>query len=966
MRRSLFVFLAFLSLSFSARAQIVVNLDMLTKYHNVEVAFTVVDSKTEEPIPWASAYVVPVGDTTITSFALSDQKGKTVLKEVPTGKYILNIELLGYYPYKKEHKFDGWEIDLGIIKMEENPEMIDAASISAVGNPIEVLQDTIIYNASSFKVGENDMLEELLKKMPGMEVGDDGTVKVNGEAVDKITVGGKTFFFNDPTAALKNLPAKIVNKIKVVDKTKDDAAFTGVSTQDDKEKVMDIELKEEYTKGWFGNAKLGAGASVTPDRKNELVEDGKFLYNGNGMVTGYTEKDQIVAIGNGYNVADNSGGVVMISYGPNSTQDEYSKLTGLTTNAQGGLNYNTDRIKGVETTASAMYKHNTKDGRRISSRISFQPSGNDLYSDSKFAGYGMEDGVNASLEFNKKSKDKYILEFRPVFNYSKNRVNTSTQSQTYNAAGSLNSSSSNIQAQNSKLSANGWLDFGVKDLGKKKRSFIVSLNYYIDDQNGKKSEETEVDYSGTKETKSLDYDLNSEYYLLAGAVRYVEPIGEKWLFRGTVRSQYSVNNSLEMAYTPDGVLDDYYSSMTRNKYLNEDIQLLFQFNNDTTNVQFGIMGEMVQNVINARSMGVESATGVDEWLFNWSPFLNYRYKKGTSNFQIYYSGYSNTVSGDKIVPTLDISNPVQIQAGNIYLRPTYNNNLNLSYRVNNKKTFTFFNISMYGSMTNRPIVTASWFDKEGVRYGVPVNSVTPSGNVTSWLSFNQPFGKERQFSVSLDATASYTRSVSYQAVGDMMGLDLETFDYYSFMADFWGDENGDRFYSGASGFEESNTNTFNWSGTLSFKYNVEKLNLSLSARTSNRISKYSLDPKANLNTWDNNVSGDVTYTPGLGWELKNRLGYTFYKGYSEGYGNPVLRWNVSVGKTFKALTLSLAVNDILNQGTNLRRTTTDEYTEDVYSNVIGRYFLVSLSFNFGKMNAKKNSNVQSAMWNMMF
>lgn len=965
MRRLLFVLASVLFFALSAQGQVVVSFDMFNQNRNVEVEFTLVDSKTQEPVPWASAYLVPVGDTTITSFALSDEKGKTILKEVPVGKYTLNIELIGYYPYRKEHNFSGWREELGTIKMEENPEMIDAATISAVGNPIEVIKDTIIYNAASFRVGENDMLEELLKKMPGMEVSEDGTVKVNGEAVDKITVGGKTFFFNDPTAALKNLPAKIVDKIKVVDKTKDAAAFTGVATQDDKEKVMDIELKQEYTKGWFGNAKIGGGASVTPDRKNELVEDGKFLYNGNAMVTGYTEKDQVVAIANGYNVVDNRSGMVMISYGTNmAAQDEYSKLNGLMTNAQGGVNYNTDRIKGMESNASAMYKHNTKDGKRVSSRISFQPSGEDLFTDTKFTGYGVEDGVNASIEFKNKTKEKFTVEFTPRFNYSKNRVNTSTESHTYNTSSSLNKSTSNIEAHNTKTAASGWLDFGFRDLGKKRRSLIAYFSYEISNQNGEKSESTEVDYTSSTSVKSLDYDIKNDYYYISGQVVYVEPIGEKWLLRGRASSQYSATKGSELAYN-QGVMNDYYSSLTSNKYLSEDLQLLFQYNNDTTNVQFGLRGYMVQNVINARSLGVETVTGKDEWLFNWSPFLNYSYRKGGTNIYVYYHGYTNTVSGDKIVPTLDISNPIQIEAGNIYLKPTFSNNVSMQYRFNNKKTFSYFSISGNGNMTSRPIVTASWFDKDGVRYGVPVNSQKPSIILSSYLSFNQPFGEEKKFSIGVNGNISYNRSVSYQATGEMEGLDLDTFDYNKFMSAFWGNENGDIFYSGASGFKESNTNTVTWRGSLNFKYNIEKLDLQMYISTTNRVTKYSLDPTANLNTWNNGISGDVTYRPGKEWEIKNRLGYTFYRGYASGYGDPSLSWDFSLSKSIKALTLSLAVKDILNQTKNLTRTSNAEYTEDVYSNVIGRYFLFSISFNFGKMNAKKNSQVQNAMWNMM-
>ncbi len=198
------------------------------------------------------------------------------IDKIIPGKYSVNAELIGYKTFSKEYDLKGWSKDLGDIEMEENPEYIDAATITAVGNPIVIKKDTVEYNASAFRVADNAMLEDLLKKMPGMEVADDGTVKVNGEKVEKITVGGKTFFFDDPSMAVKNLPAKIVDKIKVINKDKDVAAFTGVSTNSDKEKVMDVQLKEEYKRGWFGNARLDGGSTLESDR---------ILYTGSGMLS---------------------------------------------------------------------------------------------------------------------------------------------------------------------------------------------------------------------------------------------------------------------------------------------------------------------------------------------------------------------------------------------------------------------------------------------------------------------------------------------------------------------------------------------------------------------------------------------------------------------------------------------------------------------------------------------------------
>ena len=185
------------------------------------------------------------------------------------------------------------------------------------------------------------------------------------------------------------------------------------------------------------------------------------------------------------------------------------------------------------------------------------------------------------------------------------------------------------------------------------------------------------------------------------------------------------------------------------------------------------------------------------------------------------------------------------------------------------------------------------------------------------------------------------------------------------MNDFWGDSDGNLFYSGDSGFSESRTGSFNWGLSLNLKYSIEKLDVTAGARTNNSISKYSLDPSADMNTWNSTAFINALYQPGKDWEIGSNLAYRFYNGYSAGFGKPEWMWNMSVSKSIKGITLSLKAEDILNQTRSLRRITSAEYKEDVYNNVLGRFFLFSVSFNFGKMNSKKNSNVENAMWNMM-
>ena len=943
----------------------VLNYDMIQRNANTDVKLTLKDSKSSDPIPWASVYLIPAGDTTITHFALSDDKGDVLLKEVPVGKYELNAEIIGYTPHKKVYAIKAhWNAyDLGIIKMDENAEFLDAASISTIGNPVTVKKDTIEFNASSFRVGENAMLEDLLKKMPGMEVGEDGTVTLNGEKIDKITVGGKTFFFNDPTAALKNLPAKIVDKIKVVDKTKDEAAGSAVVTKDDKEKVMDVELKEEYTEGWYGNAKLGGGATLTPESGSRLIDDRGLLYNGNAMVTGYSEKDQVIFIGNAFNAIEPGAGVAYYSSG-NSVSD-FSSLGGLNSTAQAGVNYNTSRIKNMESTLSVNYKNNGKVDRKLSSRTTFQPEGPDVLTDGSYDATGNQNQVSASVEIKSKENDKYYLYIMPSVGYSRESVNSSNISTSSSEGTEINSSDASSVSSGKGIFTNNSIYFGLKELGKKRRSLTMGAQYSLNTSDNNSHEVTALNSLGTSSVKDLFY--NSDLNNVSGfiSMTYSEPIAKKWAAEIGAQSRYYRNRNFRNATNPDGSYNDYYSSMSDNRYLSNRGALTVQYGNDTTTVQFGVMADVVQNEVKAKSMGVETITGKGEWLVNVSPFIYYNYEKEGIDLSVYYTGMENRPSATSMTPSLNISNPVQITAGNIYLKPQYTHHSHVSLSTNNRETFAFFSMYLSGQMTTRSSVQASWMDASGVRYAVPVNSRKPQSTAYMYISYSRPVTKDRQLTFQVSPYANYTGGTSYQAISRLDGLDLQSFDYNTFMDEFWGDASGDRFYSGQSGFAESSTNTLVWGGEFKLKYSIEKLDASLSYGMSNRVSKYSLDPTANLNNWTHNISSDVLYRPGKDWEISSELTYRFYKGFANGFGLPEWRWNMSVSKSIKSVTLGLKVADILNQTRNMRRTVSAEYVEDVYNNVLGRFFLFNVSFNFGKMNAKKNKNIEGAMWNMM-
>ena len=425
----------------SARAQVFIINDNMMVGRLTTIKAAVVDSLSNEPIPYASFYVIPAKDTTISNFTLTDDKGLAKLEDVPYGNYVLHVEMMGYKPFTKARYYREEETDLGTIRLQQDEQFLKAAVVSDVGNPVVVKKDTVEFNASSFRVGTNDMLKDLIKRMPGMEITEDGKVKFNGQEIDKLTVGGRTFFFNDQSTALNNLPASIVDKIRVIDRESESARATGVQDTQ-REKVLDVALKKEYEKGWFGNVGLNAGATLVPKKEDEPLRDNRgLLYSGNSLVSAYSEKDQFTFIANAQNVEASEGAVFVRIEGDDYDLDELSASymdRGLTTAAQLGLNANTSRIKNVETTFGANYKYgDTQTGSR-SERTTYQADG-DLVSTQDNSGRRFEHTLGTNLELQKEN-GKVWFHIRPSINYSRTDATSTGSSKTFREELEINSS----------------------------------------------------------------------------------------------------------------------------------------------------------------------------------------------------------------------------------------------------------------------------------------------------------------------------------------------------------------------------------------------------------------------------------------------------------------------------------------------------------------------------------------------
>ncbi len=955
-------------LPFLLRSQ---DFEQLQKMRTMRARMELRDASTDLPIAYATVYLIPQGDTVITHFSVSNEKGVAVIDDIVQKKYELHAELIGYKPFIKEYdlRINGFENvrNLGVIKLEEDRELLEAAKVSAVGNPVVVKKDTIEYNAAAYHVVDNAMLVDLLKKMPGIKVESGGSIKVNGETVNKITVGGKAFFIKDPSMAVKNLPAKIVNKIQVIDKPKDDAAFTGVGTKDDQEKVMDIMLKDEYKKGWFGNAKLSGGVSMVPEGDKEFKGRDGVLFNANAMVSRYNATDQLVFIGNAKNAQEPGGWSEMEMFGmPMDEDDDLASKEGLQTTGQGGLNFNTSRIKGFDTNTSVNYNYMHKNAVEKTARTTYSTGAENLLTSGEFHGGGTDRTVSESMELSKTDKSKYLVIFRPYLSFTSRNQETERKSVTRTERAEENSSTSSRSGQSKIAMSFMELELGVKDLGKENRSMTLTGNTSFLSSKGTSIDRSRTVFSSGIDERNLLYDKRSNQFAPDLELTYIEPIGEKWALQLRTSGNYSTSQSTRDAFNgQDHTANTYYSSFSRNDDFTIRERLLLQYKNNDNAVVFGVQLDEEQNVTKTRSLGVENTVGQGQWIVNWSPFLDLVVKEDNRTLRLQYSGRSVTPSGARIIPTLDINNPIQISTGNIYLRPQFTHNGYASFRLGNPENYSFVDIFLDGRLNTRQIVEASWFDEKGIRYAIPVNSPKVGGSLSLFGSFNRPFGKKKRFTFTLDGSVGYDRNTSFQATGRLAGLDKDHFDYGATMARLWGNAQGDKFYGGQSGFAQSQTNTLTFSLFPSLDYKTEQFSITFRGFADNRRTRYSLDQTANINTWDFSVTMESLYSTPKGWQFNTDISYNFYRGYSKGYGDPELIWNAGIGKELGPVTLSLKAADILNQQKSLQRSISGNYVEDVYRNVMGRYILLGVSFNFGKMNASQANQAQRALWEMM-
>lgn len=953
----------------------------------VSVKMLLSDASTGEPVGFATVSLTDTTTSRTYKFGMSTEKGEVQLTGVRNGVFRLKAEMMGYKPYEKILDIKGRSVDLGTVKMAQDVEMLDAASVTAVGNQMIVKKDTVEYSAALFKTTDNDMLEELLKKLPGVEVDSDGTITANGETISKIMIDGKEFFLDDPQLASKNIPAKIIDKVKVVEKKSEQAEFTGIDDGEE-ETVIDLSIKPGMLDGWFGNAMAGGGHDM-PDKgfytgEMPWYKEG-WRYQGAMMAGRFSKNSQLSVILN-YNNTNNRGfndvaGSMMQtmrgSRGFGRGVGGWGR-NGITTSWMAGVNGAFDLLDGdMELNGNYLYSGSNRYVEELSSKITYMDDGSSLIYDNDGYNLSNSQGHRFGVRLEHKFTENTSILFEPQFNFGHGNFSEYSDFTTYNDPGDgtdrslTNEGFNENRGYNTNWNMSGFLLFRQR-LGKPGRTFSANIfyNFSNNDLEGFNQSYTDNDsaQTGDEEIVNQRIDQNSRSSSVNVRAVYTEPLGHDFYFEANYSYTWSRSTSFKntydsnplnyasgadsghLIYDPNGEeFNTSYSNSIINNNQNHSVGANFMYQKEKIRAQVGasFRPTITDNETNGEKY--------ESTVYNWAPQVMFSYDfNDNTNVRMFYFGHSSQPSTSQLMPVADNSDPLNMSFGNPYLEPYFNHNIRGMFRYTDTDTFLTINSRVGGGFVQNGITNALWYDTDGVQYSMPLNGPV-SGNADMRFSINSPIAKS-QFSIFSMTNFRYSNSLSYvgrtengkaDAFTEMYyNADDGTMDYEAFHRDFF--DHSDPAYSLLDYFQESKTNSLSFTQRLRFTYRNDLVEIDLGGRTRMSKSWYSVTKYNQSATWNNQVDMSMNWTLPEGFGIVADADYNWYRGYTTPQDDEFII-NAEINKLlFKdKFTLALKAYDILNQSKNLNVTDASNYHQETRNNTLGRYIILSLTYRFG-------------------
>ena len=894
------------------------------------VTGTLTDRDTKEPVMQATVQLLKTDSTFITG-TISDESGKFSVTAPENGRYLVKISGVGYKPIVKNVNIqDDKNVELGSMTFNSDAIMLKGVTATAQAAKVTVKKDTFIYNAAAYRTPEGSVAEELVKKLPGAQVDDDGKITINGKQVKKILVDGKEFMTGDTQTAMKNLPTYIINNIRAYDQQSDLARVTGIDDGNE-ETVLDFGIKAGMNRGFFANADLGLG---TKDRYSSRVM-GSYQ-NSTSRITGMFNANNTNDMG----FPGGGGG------------GRFGGRNGLNATKMTGVNFNYDNNNNLELDASLRWNHSDGD---TWSRSATENFGSNQFSNSISKNLNRSNNWNAQLRLEWRPDSATNVMFRPslrVTNSDSRRNPADNFSATFNkdpylfvadplatasieelAANNIvvNTNRNGSLSNNSNTSANAMLQINRR-LSNNGRNVTLRGDFSYGDQDSKSLSLSEVTYykmmleSGSATQYTNRYNLTpTKNWSYGIQTTYSEPIGLRTYLQFSYQYRYSYNKSDRSTYTYSslgdifsgivpvyGGFDDYLSLISNpvgidSPYYDENQSRFSEYKNYIH--QFDVMFRKIRD--------------------------NYQFNAYTTELRINYRGTTQQPQMSDLLDITDDSNPLNITQGNPGLKPSFTNSLQVNYNTymqDHMRSIMLF--GNYSNTRNSISNMVRYIEDTGGRITKPEN-INGNWNASLGLMFNTAIDSAGVWNVNTFTMLNHNNSVGYLFNNDIN-----------------------------ESIKNTTKNTMIME-RLQGSFRKDWFEIALDGSVNYTRARNKFQSQSNLDTWQFSYGGSINIFAPWGTSLSTDLHNQSRRGYNDSSMNTnELIWNAQISQSFlkgNALTVSIQFYDMLHQMSTYSRSINAMQRTDSEYNSINSYAMVHVIYRFNAFGGRQARQMMRGM-----
>ena len=906
-----------------------------------------IDSLNKQSLKDASIVVLAASDSSLEVFTLAKADGSFIINNAPFGEMLVQVKFQGYEPFSKKIIFSAKNssVDLGTIYLKTAAN--DLGNVTVTQSPVKMNKDTVEFTASAFKTKPNAVAEDLLKKIPGIQVDKDGGIKAQGETVQRVLVDGKRFFGDDPKMATRNLPPDIIDKIQVFDAASDQSAFTGFD-DGNRVKTINITTRKDKRKGYFGRAALGAGANSDDALYDNNINISKF--NGDQQITftgqannvnkqNFSVQDMLGSLGGGgFGGGGGRGGGATMGGGGGGGLLGTGGGGGIVKTLAAGLNYKDNW--GTKTQFSGSYFYNdqttTRDQNSLTENLVTGSTDSSIFSKQVQSSVtnNKNHRINFNIETNFDTSNTLII--RPNISFQNTHSETfQTTSSTRGKLTSLNSSRVNSVRDNEGI--NGSLEATFRHrFAKKGRTYSIGLNssYNTNDGSGSNWSQNQFNLPSRNYTDTLDqiYTTNRDGKNNSATLSYTEPIGKNKQIEFNYNISSNVNTSGRSTLGYNKATSDYdiavpnLSNIFENTFNANRVTVNYRIQNAKYNFSIG-SGLQVGDLV---SKNISTNVNLKQHFVNLFPSANFRYDFTKSkNLRMFYNGRTAQPSAEQLQPVIDNSNPLLIRTGNPNLKQQFSHSFRFLFNSFDIFTQKIIFATLSGSFIENDIQNSTTISGGGVQTIKPVN-LSGTYNINGFFNYGFPIKKPKS---NLNLMANVSRNQTQTLVNSISNFTRNT----------------------------------NLGGTISWTTNIkEGFDMNFSSNSNLTMARYTLQPQQNGDFFSQTVSAEATIYSKSGWVLSTDFDYIYNAGRSEGFNTSIPLWNASLSKQMlknKAGELKFYVFDLLNQNISISRNVTSNYIQDLQTRVLKRYFMISFTYNLRKFGAAQGP--QNPMMKMM-